>query len=79
MDIHADVVSNNVRYAKTTWIPYDIDYNNVTKIKFYCVDTYIPNDEDIHKVLKAEYGPNYMIPNTFHTITEKETNIPHDC
>jgi len=79
MDIHADVVSNNVRYAKTTWIPYDIDYNNVTKIKFYCVDTYIPNDEDIHKVLKAEYGPNYMIPNTFHSITEKETNIPHDC
>ena len=63
MDIHCDLVSSSIQYGKKTWMDYNIDFNNLDKIKFYDIDTYSPNDKDTIKVLKAEYGPNYMIPN----------------
>ena len=63
MDIHCDLVSSSIRYGKKTWMEYNIDFNNLNKIKFYDTDTYAPNDKDTIMVLKDEYGPNYMIPN----------------
>ena len=60
MDIHVDLVLNKVGIA--FWKDYDIDFNNLRKIKYLGVETYGPNNHDTHKVLVISYGKNYIIP-----------------
>lgn len=59
--IHLDLVSSDV--SGSPWIKYDIDFNNLREIKYLGVNTFAPNKEDTLRVLKREYGPNYMKAN----------------
>lgn len=60
MDIHIDLVLNLV--GTDFWKDYNIDFNNLRKIKYLGVDTYCPNKYDTHNVLVRSYGNNYIIP-----------------
>jgi len=61
MNILCDVVCSCV--TNKFWMDYDINFNELRKINLYEVDTYAPSETDSHKVLKKEYGDNYLIPN----------------
>jgi hypothetical protein len=60
MDIHADIVLNKV--GSNFWLNYDINYNDLQKIKYYNVSVYIPNKKDCEKVLITQYGKKWIIP-----------------
>ncbi len=59
MSINLDLCSNLNR--DRTFPGYDINFNNIRKIKLYEIDTYAPSIEDTHKVLSMEYR-KYNIP-----------------
>ena len=61
MDIHCDLVANNIK--TNVWIVYDIDFNNLRKVSYLGVDTYVPSEEDTVRILTKEYGSDYMTPN----------------
>lgn len=68
-DIHLDIISSNV--SGGPWTKYDIDFNNLREIKYLGVNTFAPNKEDTLRVLKREYGPNYMKPNRKYSFNVK--------
>lgn len=70
MDIHCDLVANVV--TKKFWMDYNIDYNNLRKIIYLGVNTYSPNKNDTTKMLVAQYGKNYIIPNKPFIIQKKK-------
>jgi hypothetical protein len=74
MKICIDLVANNI-FVPFIWIKYNIDYNNLRKIKYLDVDTYAPSNEDTNKVLKIEYGNNYLIPNRRYKFDVSSLNI----
>jgi hypothetical protein len=51
-----------VASRETDWIEYDIDFDDLQKILYLDIETYIPNTIDTDKVLSKEYGKNYLIP-----------------
>ena len=61
MEIHCDVVLNTIE--SETWIKYDIDFNNLREVKYLGTITYAPSEEDTDRILKKEYGENYIKPN----------------
>jgi len=61
MDIHLDLVGNIVE--NKFWMDYNIDYNNLRKVKFMDIQTTIPSKKDTKMVLSKQYGENYIIPN----------------
>lgn len=61
MDIHCDLVLNTIE--SETWIKYDIDFNNLREVKYLGTTTYAPSEEDTDRILKKEYGENYIKPN----------------
>lgn len=61
MDIHLDLVANNVNYGP--WCKYNINFNNLRKIRYLDIETFAPSLIDTNKVLIKEYGPLYIIPN----------------
>ena len=70
MDIHADLVLASIdtnRPGECRWILYDIDFEKRREIKYLGEKSYVPSEEDSHKVLKKDYGDNmfwsYRYPN----------------
>lgn len=69
MNINIDIVSSNYKgfwkknFIDKFWVDYNINYNNLRKIKYLEVDTYAPSIEDTIMILTKEYGPNYIKPN----------------
>ena len=61
IDIHCDLVFNRVNNKKI-WIDYNIDYNNIRRVKYIGSRVYAPSKNDTKKILIKDYGNNYMIP-----------------
>ena len=59
----------NASYHDNTWIKYDIDFNNLKKIKYLGVCTFSPNDYDTHRILTKEYGKSYMIHDIYSVLS----------
>ena len=64
IDIHLDLVPNFAGKNKISkmWPSYDINFNRLRKIKYLDVDTYCPSIKDTKRVLKKQYGSDYLIP-----------------
>tara|TARA_B100001121_G_C18700115_1_gene627125 strand:- start:11162 stop:11845 length:684 start_codon:yes stop_codon:yes gene_type:complete len=60
IDIHLDLISSNVE--NKFWPDFNINFNNLRKVKIYNVETFIPSNDDAIEYLKFIYGPNYIIP-----------------
>lgn len=60
INILVDLVSSNVE--NKFWADFNINFNNLRKVKIYNVETFIPSKEDATEYLKFTYGPNYIIP-----------------
>jgi len=68
LDIHLDLVSSNLK--SEVWIKYNIDFDNIRKIKYLDVDTYAPSISDTKMILQKEYGKKYLIPKYKTVITK---------
>jgi hypothetical protein len=60
IDIHLDLVFNYVE--SNIWKSYNIDFNNLRKIKYLEIATYAPSKTDTDRVLRKDYGKYYLIP-----------------
>ena len=58
--IFCDFIPNNIN--RGSFGRYNVFHKELRKIKYLGVDTYAPNQELTEKVLKDEYGKNYLIP-----------------
>jgi len=61
-----DVVPSIV--DKKVWRDYNIDFNNLRKIDYIGVCTYVPSKEDTIKLLTSQYGKRYIIPDRIQRI-----------
>ena len=74
INIFCDIVINIIPKSacgmilSQTWINYDIDFNNIRKIKYLNTSTYAPSKEDTIRLLTKEYGTDYLIPITKYNI-----------
>jgi len=75
MDIHLYLVLNKV--TSNVWIDYNINFDNLRKIKLMGVETYAPSVDDTKKILTKEYGKNYLIPDKIYDPFIKENNLKH--
>jgi hypothetical protein len=55
-----DFVSNDLN--DETFNLYDVFDKPLRKINYMDIETYVPDKDSTHKVLKDEYGENYIIP-----------------
>ena len=62
MDIHLDLVPSKLSVKSEVWKEFNIDFNNLRKVKIYNVDTYIPSKKDTINYLILNYGKNYNKP-----------------
>jgi len=60
MNIHCDLIVSRV--GTSFWMDYNINYYDLRKIKYLGVNTYAPNKDDTKRVLKKQYGKNYLKP-----------------
>ena len=60
LKVLVDLVSSNVE--NKFWVDFNINFNNLRKVKIYDVETFIPSKEDTIKYLKFFYGSDYIIP-----------------
>jgi hypothetical protein len=60
--VNCDLVCSKLTTTKC-WMNYDINFDDLRKIKYYDIDTYCPNEADTNRVLSTQYGENYLIPN----------------
>ena len=58
--MHCDLVFNFVE--PDFWNDYDINYSKLRKINYFGINTYAPSKQDTEKVLRKQYGINYLIP-----------------
>ena len=56
MDINGDLVSSNINTK--VWKYFDMDFNNLRKVKIYGIETFIPSKKDTKNILKKTYN-NY--------------------
>lgn len=60
MDIHCDLVNHKIN--SKTWIYYDINFSQLRPITYLGINTWAPNKKDSIRMLKKDYGTNYLIP-----------------
>lgn len=61
MDIHIDLVPSIVTHS--FWMNYKISWNKLRLVQFLGVKTWAPRKKDCKKVLKKQYGKDFMRPN----------------
>jgi hypothetical protein len=60
LQVVLDLVAHGT--SDLVWIPYDIDFDARREVEYMGVRTYVPSETDVAKVLKLDYGPNYLVP-----------------